>query len=113
MLAGCVFAVMVGFIWGRIDPEVSGISVLIAALAVGIVSYLYASGRRSTLATFCICIGIAGLAFWGSMVASGSLPVARGDVPWVTMIFAFPLATLGLGFYMRRRVRRGAEVREA
>lgn len=108
VLAVCIFAVAVRFAWGRIDPDVRGFPVLSTVPAIGLVGFLHAIGRESGVATLCICIGVAGLVFWGVLVASGSLHVTRADAPAVVLTFAFLLASLLLGLYTRHRLRREA-----
>lgn len=112
MLGLCVFAVLLRFTWGFVDPEMRGWSVLLAAPVLGVLTYLHAIGRHSAVATFLIAIGAAGLAFWTGIVASGRMPVARADVPWVALIFAFPLVSLGIGLYKRQQLQRQAAARK-
>lgn len=101
-----MFAVVLRYTWGAFDPEMRSWSLLGAAPVLGIFTYLQASGREATLATFFIIVGGGGLAFWTALLLSGIFPVARADVPWVLIIFAFPLACLVLGIQKRRNLRR-------
>lgn len=101
-----VFAVVLRYTWGAFDPEMRSWSLLGAAPVLGVLTYLQASKRESTVATFFIALGGGGLAFWTAVLLSGTFPVTRADVSWVLIIFAFPLACLGLGIQKRRNLRR-------
>jgi len=101
-----LFAVVVRYVWGAIDPEMRTWSLLGAAPVLGLLTYLDASGRKAAAATLFVTLGAGGLLFWTAALVSGVLPATRADVPWILIIYAFPIACLGIGIQMRRTLRR-------
>jgi len=108
-----LFAVVVRYTWGAVDPEMRTWSFLGAAPVLGLLTYLEASGREAPLATLFLTLGAGGLIFWTAVLALRVFPATRADLPWLVIIYAFPLACLGIGIQKRRRLRHGTTHRTA
>lgn len=69
-----------------------------AAPVIGLFTYLLATGRLRLIAVALIGIGLGGLLFWTLILVSGTIPITgRADYVYITLIFAIPAASLGLG----------------
>lgn len=99
-------AVVLRLIWGAIDPEMRDWSIVAVAPLSGLYTYLYASGRHRTIAVLLVALGVGGLLLFSGILLSDWWPTTRGDVPYVIVVFAFPVFAIGLGLQQLRQRRR-------
>lgn len=104
-LTFAVVALVIRLVWGAVDPEMRNWSLLAVAPLSGLHTFLYASGRLRAIATLLIAFGIGGLVLWTTVLVGNWWPTTRQDVPYVVLVFAFPVVALGLGLAQLRKLR--------
>lgn len=101
-----LYVIAIRLVWGAFDPEMRSWSLLVLVPFLGVVTYLQETKNQLALTTLYVTLGAGGLVFWALVMLTGVFPIARGDVPWVVLILAFPLASLVLGLRQRRQLRK-------
>ena len=98
------FGLAVRFVWGAYDPEMRKWTFVAIAPLMGVTTYLQSTGRVRLLAAGLMALGLGGLLFWTLVLTSGRFPITgRADYVYVTLVFAFPAAALGLGLWQLRK----------
>lgn len=107
------FGFAVRAVGGAFDPELFGTwAVVLAAPAVGVMSFLRSTRRDAMLSTLMLWGGVGALLFWTLMVASGRLAIAsRAEALYAFMILAFPIGCIVVALRDRRRAHASAPTR--
>lgn len=99
-----VLGLAVRFIWGAYDPEMRRWTFVALAPLIGLLSYLQSTGRHRLISVGLVGLGIGGSLFWTAILLSGRMPVtSRADYGYITLILAFPIACIGLGWWQLRK----------
>ena len=104
-LAFVLVAVVLRALWGVIDRELHDWSLVAVAPLAGLYTYLHASGRHRAIANLLNVLGVGALLLWTTVLLAAWMPATRADVPYVVLVFAFPLVALGLGIRQLRQSR--------
>ena len=104
-----IFGLAVRFVWGAIDPDMRKWTFVTLAPLLGVFTYLQATGRLRLIAVGLVGLGLGGLLFWTLILAWGGMPITgQADYVYIAIIFAFPLACVGLGWWQLRKLEAAA-----
>lgn len=98
------FGLAVRFIWGAFDPEMRKWTFVAIAPLMGVATYLQSTGRIRLLAAGLMGLGLGGLLFWTLVLLSSQIPITGpADYVLIAIVFAFPAAAVGLGWWQLRQ----------